>query len=176
MPAALSYVYADADDVLALIGAEGSDGRVDDDNSGSVSASEAAFLTAALNRATRRVNQYLLPRYPADELYQSGIVNEWTAVTAAYLLCCRRGNPAAGSIKDLYDEAVAEMKEVAAGTQSLADAASRHSAFPSWANVRFSLTHRLRRLRVERPISEVRDPSTGKRIFDLGADFIREPN
>ncbi len=176
MPAALSYVYCTEDDVLALIGQEGQDGRVDDDNSGSISPAEQLYLTAAINRATRRVNQYLMPRYPSSELYQSGIVNEWCSVVAAYLLCCRRGNPAAGSIKDLYDETVEWMKEVSAGTQSLADAASRHSAFPSWANIRYRLTNPLRRLRVEKPISENRDPSTGKRIRDLAADLIVEPN
>lgn len=177
MPAALSYVYATEADVLALIGAEGEQGRLDDDGSGTVSAGEQAYLTKALSWASGRVNQHCLGRYEASELAASWVVSWWATVIAAYWLCCRRGNPAAGSIKSLYEEAMAELKSVQSGEQPLADAATRASNFPSWSNVtvdRFG--HVLRRIRVQRATSDRHDEGQGNpRNYDLLAEHIPRP-
>lgn len=172
-PAALSYTYCTADDLEALLSADGSDARIDDDAGGSVSATEEGYRTKAVNWATARVNFFCLSRYAAADLAQSWLVNNWCVICAAYWLAKRRGNPSPGSLAELYDEAVEDMKLVHSGAYEISDIAQRNISWPAWSNVRVDVLYSLRRIRVERPISDQSSPSKHQ---DVAAAYIVEPN
>lgn len=62
-------------------------------------------LNEIIERATARVNEYLLPRYSADTLATLSRVREIATFIATHLLTRRRGN------EPLYDDEVAESVE-----------------------------------------------------------------
>lgn len=173
----LTYTYTTRADIEAILSFDGAQGRLDDDSSGALSASEQGFVTKAISWATARVNLYLLGRYAASDLATSWIVNQWSTIVACYWLCCRRGNPAAGSIKDLYEETMEDLKLIRSGEGQLPDVALRTAAWPAWSNVRIDILYRLRKARVERPLSERRGGAPDyQQHRDIGADFLVEPN
>lgn len=171
--ASLTYTYADEDDVVFLLSEDGDVARLDDDASGYVGTAEAAFRAKAIQWATARCNYYLLARIDASDLKDSWIVSQWCAIVAAYIISCRRGNPSAASLKTLYDEAIEDMKAVQRGEVTLPDVATRTASFPAWSNIRMSLSP-LRRLRVERPLSETRTPVDYPQVVDRSADYIND--
>lgn len=170
--AALSFVYATADDVVAILSTDGLVGRLDDDESGTNSAGETAYLTKAIAWATARVNLFCLGKHAAQSLSESWTVNLWCSVIAAYFVSCRRGNPPAGSLGEMYEMTMEDLKAVKTGELTLADTATRDSAFPGWANVSApSLYHRFKRLRVQVPISGRKGDQTGV-IKDRASQII----
>ena len=179
-PTALSYTYTSVDDIQTLISVDGYTGRLDDDATGTLSATESAYLTAkGINWATARVNFYLLAHYEAVDLAASWLVNEWCTIVAGYWLSCRRGNPAPGSLKELYEQAVEDMKLVHSGEHNLADVGLRSAAFPSWSSVRVDTLWNLRKVRTERQLSQKKRGSNEDKDYtvvrDLGSEYYQEP-
>jgi len=176
MPAALSYTYCDQTDAEAVLSVLGVAARLDDDDSGTVEDNEQAYMPTLISWTTARVNDYLLGKHPASELAGSWIVNRWAAILLAELLCQRRGNPVPGSLKELVTDTLDRMGKVQDGKTVLADAAQRDAAFFSFVNARVDIGYRLRKVRVERPISD-RSPTTGRvQNRDRMAEIIIEPN
>jgi hypothetical protein len=154
-----AYLYCTQGDVEAIYGVAGVSLRLDDDETGVLTAVELAYLNATIIPwATSRVNIYLMGRYDAAALSSSFAVNDFTAIFAALKLSRRRGNPAPEAIKELYDEAVGLLKEIKANQMSLEDVPERTTGSISWRNIHHS-RHMLRRNRVERLISERTTPS-----------------
>lgn len=154
----LEYVYCTQGDVEAELSINGVELRLDDDLSGTVSATELANLvTALIGWATARVNLFLLGRYDAAQLAQSWVVNDITTIFVCYRLCRRRGNPAPSSIVELYQEAKELLQSLKESKLSLEDVAERTSGAPMWRNIHHS-RHLLRRNRVQEPISEQTRP------------------
>jgi len=150
-----AYVYCVEADVNDLLSQEGVELRLDDDSTGAISTTERQVLTVkGIYWATSRVNLYLVPRYEASQLATSYIVNEWCTRFAARWLCSRRGNSPPASIEDLYQEAKEEMADVLAGKMQVPDIGARSPEWPLWSNIRFDDSYGVRKLRVERPISE----------------------
>lgn len=175
MPTALTTLYVTQDDMEALLSSEGVDLRLDDNADGSVSAAELDRLTTqARNYATAQVNRFLTGRYDAADLATSWVINEWATYLACNWLSRRRGNP--GLFKAEVEEAIKDMKEIRSGASNLEDIPARNPAWPTWSNVRVDQNYRLRKIRVERPLSE-REPTSGKpQQRDIWADVILEPN
>lgn len=172
MPAAPSHTYCTAADVEMLLSEDGTTGRLDDDESGTRNSAESAFLTQAIYWATARCNLYL-SAYPAPDLANSWLVNQWCAILAAHTVSVRRGNPAAGSLEQLREEALEDLKMVRAGSYQLPDVAPRTGAWPKWSNVTVSVLHHIRKVRVERPISESRDGGVDyPQIIDRKSEVI----
>lgn len=171
--AATTYLYCVAADVENILSVDGDTGRLDDDDSGSLSATESGYLTRAIQWATARVNLYLLGKYPAVDLAQSWIVNQYASIVAAYLVCSRRGNSAPASLKALYEETMEDLKQLRAGEIQLPDTAMRTAAWPAWSNVNVSVLYTIKRVRVQKPISESRggDPDY-QQATDRAAEFI----
>lgn len=174
----LSYTYCTQADVEVLLSVNGETARLDDDAGGSLSATESGYLTRAIAWATARINLCLLGKHSASDLADSWIVNQWCSIVAAYIVSCRRGNPVAASLKDLYDEAMEDLRQLQRGEAQLPDTALRSAAWPAWSNVRVDILYRLRRARVEKPISETRSgqPQGYTQNRDVLADHIIEPN
>lgn len=146
-------LYCTQQDVEAILSTDGVQLRLDDDQSGVTDSAESAYMTQYIGWATARLNMYLMGRYDAADLAQSYAVNEFAAIMVAQRICRRRGNPAANSIQELYEESIELLKQIKAGVMGLEDVAERTSGAPFWDNIRHT-RHALRRTRVERPISE----------------------
>ncbi len=176
-PAALAFVYCTQDDVDAVLSVDGTVGRADDDATGALSATETGRITKCINWASDRINLFLLSQYAAADLAGSWLVNEWCAIMAAYKLSCRRGNPPAGSLATLYDEAIEELKAVKSGEYQLPGIGARDLFTPAWSNVRVDLSYALRKIRVEKPMSErSSQQGTYTQQKDVISDMIIEPN
>lgn len=172
-PPALSYVYCTEQDLQSLLSPDGEIGRLDDQNIGVVN---QTYLTNAINWATERVNLYCLPRYNAIDLAQSWLVNNWAVICAAHWLSTRRGNPVPHSFDDLYEEAIEDMKLIQKGQAQIPNIGLRTSAWPAWSNVRVDVLYTLRKIRVERPISETKGTNPDYyQSQDWAANFIVEP-
>ncbi|MCE9525464.1 MAG: DUF1320 domain-containing protein [Planctomycetales bacterium] len=64
---------------------------VDDDSSGTLSATEEGYITRAIERAAERMNAYLEERYVLSELASNTWCRDANAALAAFLLSIRRG-------------------------------------------------------------------------------------
>lgn len=172
MPTALAYTYCSEADIQALLSSDGMIGRVDDDNDGTVDATpEQLYLDKAISWATSRINFYCLPLYTAASLADSWVVNEWCVILACHWLSSRRGNPPPGSFKDLAEQAIKDLELVAAGRFQVPEAGYREAAWPAWSNIRVDILYSLRKVRVERPISD-QTPTTYPQTRDRGAEFM----
>lgn len=173
-PAATSYLYCSADDLTTWLSVDGSTGRADDDGSGDLSATESGYIARAIQWATARINFFCLGKIASADLARSWIANQWCSIIAAYFLSCRRGNPAAASLKDLYEEAMADLKQIQSGEVTLADAPLRTAGWPAWSNVKVDTLRTYKRVRVELPISETKSgrPAAYQQNTDLPATIV----
>lgn len=169
MPTNLVYTYATEADIQALLGLDGSTSRVDDDGTGDQSVAEAAYMAKAIQWATDKCNFYLLSRYADVDLARSWVVNNWCVICAAKWLSSRRGNPIIASVSTAYEEAIEDMKAVHRGDFEVPGIGNRDNQWPLWSNVRVDVTYTLRKIRVERPISE-RTAQPGRGNIDRVAD------
>lgn len=172
-PTALTYVYTTSDDLDVILSMDGVEGRIDDTDDGVLSTNEILYRSKAIYWATARVNFFCLSRYAASDLAQSWLVNDWCTILATYKLSLRRGNPVPGSLIELRDQAEEDMKLVHSGAYEISDIAQRNISWPAWSNVRVDVLYNLRRIRVERPIS---DQSSQSKFVDVSANYIVEPN
>lgn len=172
-PSALSYTYCTQSDVEDFLSADGVESRLDDQDTGD----QSSRMTQAINWATERINLYCLARYAASDLANSWLVLEWCGILAAHWLSCRRGNPAPGSIKDLVEQTYKDLEGIRSGEYQLPGVGLRTAAYPAWSNLRLDSLYALRKLRVERPISE-KTPQAGpfRQYRDIPSDIIVEPN
>lgn len=173
MPDALPYLYTTEADIIALLGGDGEEASLDDSNNLELSTLNQAALSRAIIWATARINYFLLARYDASDLAQSWIVNDWATICAAWRLRVRRGNSGPGSLRELYEEAVMDLKAVQNGEHNLADIGLRTNGWPAWSNVRVDPLYTLRKIRVERPISE--QTAQPRQNRDIPSDYTIEP-
>ncbi len=175
MPVDPLYLYCTATDLDGLQSLAGRVGTLDDDNDGVLNSDELVFQTKAIKWATSKVNFYLLASYDAVDLANSYLVNNWCVICAAKWLSSHRGNPPPESIDELYDEAIEDMKLVHEGLYQVPDIGTRDALWPAWSNVRVSNLYALRKVRVERWISD-RYPTPYQQNIDIVAEQIIEPN
>lgn len=165
-------VYCTEADVDMLLSTSGTLSRADDDDTGHRTATESGYVTKAIAWATGRCNLYLTA-YPFNQLANSYLVNQYCAIIAAYILSCRRGDPVAGSLADLYEEVMEDLKGIKAGNLQLPDVGLRSGAWPAWSNVTVTVLDTIRRVRVQRPISEKRGgPPDYQQTIDRHSDWV----
>lgn len=176
MPADRDYVYCTQDDVEAYLSAVGVTMSLDDNMRGTPAGEWQEFLNKGIQWASARIDFYLNGQYQRRYLAQSWIVNDWATCLACCWLRSRRGNPVPGSIMDLCKEATEDLKMVQSGQVTLADVPLRAAAWPAWSNVRVDHTYELRKVRVERWISErVSGESPYPRDVDYTSEWIYPP-
>ena len=135
-PSAQTYQYASRLSIEAILSTEGVEFRLDDDQSGTESATESTFLTTyAIGIATGRVDLFCGSRYQPSDLVNSWPVWHWGTIIAARWLCSRRANPNPDSILMMYDEVMEDLKDVQRGVLSIPDASPRDETWPAWSNV-----------------------------------------
>lgn len=119
-------LYCSIDDVENILSEQGVTLRVDD--------SPPTTNGNILDRASRRVDGYLLRRYREERLAESPWVQHATAVLAAVLLCGRRGNPIPSSLKAEWDEYKEELQRIRTENADLADVPERATSLPQLNN------------------------------------------
>lgn len=175
LPTALAYLYTSADEIEALLSPDGADARLDDVDSGAVSATEEDYMAVqAVNKATSRINIYLQQRYAPALLATSWAVHDFTTIYGAIWLCRRRGNSVPASLMESWEEDCLPLLEAIQKDQmSLNDIAERESDQPRFANVTLDSRYRVRQLRVERPLSD-RVPNNIPRLTHWDSEFTPE--
>lgn len=118
------------------------------------------LMARVIRQATDRVNYYCLQRYTAANLATSDYVTDATAVIAAYKFAIRRGNPAAQSLYDRYQDVLRELAEIKAGTNQIPGLAEKFAAYPTLSNLRWDGRYRENKIRV-RQNSSTGEPPTG---------------
>jgi phage gp36-like protein len=144
---------------------------------GGVNAYELARINKAINYASSRVNDYVLPRYQNPALLQtSWTVNRWATILACKWLATRRTQGCPGSLEEDYKEAQAEMQKVAVGQMQIGDIGTPVAEWPAWSNVKVDARYWIKKLRVERTISETASggPTGYAQTIDWTAESVAE--
>ncbi len=81
-------------------------------------------------RGTADALKYLIKRYDPAQLSGSFWTSMKAADIAAFLLCCRRANPAPSSVALAYKTSIEDLKEVRRGDADLPDATPRRQGCP----------------------------------------------
>lgn len=152
-PAALAYTYCTQDDVDAIVSALNRTSMMDDDESGTLDATEQGFVTKAINWATDRVNFFAAVRYAPSSLAQSWFINSLCSILATKWISMHRGNPPPEAIDELYDDAIRDLERIHAGWQ-VPIISPRMVIWPFISNVNVDEIYRLRKIRVEAPLSD----------------------
>ena len=111
----MSQTYCVKADIEALWTAAAVLASVDDDSSGTLSATEEGYITRAIERAAGRMNVYLEERYRLADLANNTWCRDTNAALGAYLLSIRRGSAAPAPFLLLHDSLMADLLEIAAG-------------------------------------------------------------
>src|SRR6478672_5044876 len=88
---------------------------VDDDASGTLSATEESYITRAIERAANFINARLEMRYRLSDLAANTWCRDANAAIAAYWLSTRRGAAAPAQLQQQYDAYVAALADIMAG-------------------------------------------------------------
>lgn len=119
------------DDLLASI---------DDDASGTLSATEEGYITRAIERAANLINARLEMRYSLADLASNEWCRDANAAIAAYLLSTRQGAAAPAHLQQQYTAYVADLGEIAAGRLKVPDAPETHESGPTVTNFNVDLS------------------------------------
>jgi phage gp36-like protein len=107
---------------------------VDDDASGTLTATEEGYITRAIERAANQMNVRLETRYTLEDLAQNTWCRDANAAIAAFLLATRRGDPAPAQLQEQYEAYLAALAAIAAGTLKVPQQAESFTALPSVTN------------------------------------------
>src|SRR3954469_7816563 len=88
---------------------------VDDDGSGTLSATESSYIDRAIERAANFLNARLEMRYELTDLTANTWCRDANAAIAAYWLSTRRGAAAPAQLQQQYDAYIAQLADIAAG-------------------------------------------------------------
>lgn len=121
---------------------------VDDDSSGTLSATEEGYITRAIERAAERMNAYLEERYILAELADNSWCRDANAAIAAYLLSIRRGDAAPAPFQSQYDDLMSDLFEIASGRLKVPEVSESMDNMPSVSNFAPDLSGTKDRIRV----------------------------
>lgn len=121
---------------------------VDDDASGTLSATEEAYITRAIERAANQMNVRLEMRYRVADLAGNTWCRDANAAIAAFLLSTRQGAAAPAHLAEQYDAYLAALTGIAVGRQKVPEAGESFSALPSVSNFAMRLDERFRKAEV----------------------------
>ena len=107
---------------------------VDDDTSGTLSATEESYIDRAIERAASFMNSRLETRYRLSNLAENTWCRDANAALAAYWLSTRRGDPAPAHLQQQYDAYLATLAEIAAGRMKVPQAAESFDMTPTVTN------------------------------------------
>ena len=112
---------------------------VDDDTSGTLSASEEGYITRAIERAANLMNARLELRYKLADLASNLWCRDANAAIAAYWLATRRGDPAPAQLTQQYAAYLADLADIAAGKLKVPGATESFDQSPGVTNFAVNL-------------------------------------
>ena len=107
---------------------------VDDDGSGTLSATELGYIDRAIERAANFINARLQMRYTLTQLVGNAWCRDANAAIAAYWLSTRKGAAAPAQLQQQYDAYVAELVAIVAGSIKLPQAVESFDYSPGVTN------------------------------------------
>lgn len=170
MPLNTPTYFCTQADLEAVLSAHGVRLRLDDDQSGTATSGEIAYLTLIRGWASETVLMYCNDRYAPSILATSPLVNGWTTYLAAYELCFRRGNAVPDPIQAQAERTEDTLREIQEGRLRIPGVPVRRITAPVWSNVRFNPHFQFNTIRVERRTSSPIRTDL-KQIRDLQSDF-----
>ena len=118
---------------------------VDDDASGTLSATEEGYITRAIDRAANLINARLEVRYSLADLASNEWCRDANAAIAAYLLSTRQGTAAPAHLQQQYTAYLADLEEIAAGRLKVPQAVESHEPGPTVSNFTVDLRQMYRK-------------------------------
>src|SRR6478672_8658897 len=107
---------------------------VDDDTSGTLSATESGYITRAIERAANFINARLEMRYRLSDLASSAWCRDANAAIAAFWLSTRRGASAPAQLQQQYDAYLAALADIAAGKLKVPEVRESFNDVPGVTN------------------------------------------
>ena len=114
---------------------------VDDDATGTLSATEEGYITRAIERAANFLNARLELRYRLSDLAGNAWCRDANAAIAAYWLSTRRGEAAPAHLQQQYDAYVAEVSDIAMGKAKVPEVRESFDTGPGVTNFQTRLGH-----------------------------------
>jgi phage gp36-like protein len=121
---------------------------VDDDASGTLSATELGYIDRAIERAANFLNARLEMRYRLTDLSENTWCRDANAAIAAYWLSTRRGAVAPAQLQQQYDAYVAQLVAIVAGSIKLPQQAESFELMPGVSNFEIRLDEPWRKAQV----------------------------
>ncbi|MEX2175751.1 MAG: phage protein Gp36 family protein [Pirellulaceae bacterium] len=112
---------------------------VDDDATGTLSATELGYIARAIERAANAINARLETRYSLADLAANAWCRDANAAIAAYWLATRRGVAAPAQLQQQHDAYLAALDQIAAGLWKVPEAPESHTPGPSVTNFEIRL-------------------------------------
>jgi hypothetical protein len=144
----MTQVYCTKTDIEAIWPAASVLASVDDDTSGTLSATEDGYITRAIERAANILNARLEVRYRIADLAANTWCRDANAAIAAYLLSTRRGAAAPAHLQQQYDAYLDVLGDIGLGKQKLPEQAESFSALPTVSNFEVRMDEVYRKARV----------------------------
>jgi phage gp36-like protein len=107
---------------------------VDDDATGTLSATEESYIARAIERGANVINARLEVRYRLSDLAANTWCRDANAAIAAYWLATRRGAAAPAHLQQQYDAYVEALAQIAVGKQKVPQQGESFSALPEVVN------------------------------------------
>lgn len=175
LPTALTYQYTSSEEIVALASQFAVNTRLDDNDDVAVQATELVRLTTNIvNYATSEINLFVGERYTMAALAESWFIHHAATVRGAVFLCQRRFNSVPESLEDEWVRIERLLQRIHDHKLSLADIPELESDQPIMSNVTIDDRYRVRRIRVQRPISDNRQSPYPQRNH-WPSEFTVEP-
>lgn len=137
-----TYSYCLQSDIESILAAHGVVAAFDDNQGGTLSATELAYITDAIDYGAALMNTYLVQRYKLSELVGSNWCRFCNAVLAAGRTMTRRGHPVPGSLQAEIDNWLELLKQVGSGFYRIPDKVSSYDHRPSVSNLAVDIGRR----------------------------------
>ena len=112
---------------------------VDDDEGGTLSATEEGYITRAIERAANLMNARLELRYTLADVAGNTWCRDANAAIAAYWLATRRGDAAPAQLAQQYAAYLADLADIANGKLKVPDAIESFDQTPGVTNFAVNL-------------------------------------
>jgi phage gp36-like protein len=165
--------YCSDQDVQTALSIAGWTAMLDDNEDGTVSATEDLRMDDALVRASERCNEFLYDRYDPLQLANSNAVHMYATDIASYYLCNSVGREAPNSVTDRYETAMEMLERYHSGDLRLPGIPQRGPAL-AWSNQRVVVLYQFRALRTIRATSQPQS-TTQRQYVDREAELTIEP-
>ena len=143
-----TQIYCTLSDIEAIWPPADVLASVDDDASGTLSATESSYIDRAIERAANFINARLEMRYRLSDLAANTWCRDANAAIAAYWLATRRGAAAPAQLQQQYDAYVAELVAIVAGSIKLPQQAESFDLMPGVTNYAIRLDEPYRKAQV----------------------------